>query len=308
MPVPNSQSESFVDAMGRATFDITFIKVDPDFFSYPNSQADGKSLVSQAAESAALSVIDNTPATLSTADKAKTKLTIGLIVSSVSDRFNAITGLANDTRATINEKTSFIQNNIDELVAAPKILQSQMSDLFKTISKEETNINNKIEAYENLYDDVIVHFDDNLRDFVGSIGLIATGNLSGIISATAEATQYGEFKNRNEAADLITYFFNFKNTVNAGFQSIIDGGGMIDYNIQQTVDKVNSDALYYLSSQSFNLSLEKTYILPADLTTIETVYNLYGDTERIGEFIEYNNLIGDEVIVLPRNKEVKYYA
>ncbi len=78
--------------------------------------------------------------------------------------------------------------------------------------------------------------------------------------------------------------------------------------MQRNVNLAISSALNGLIDQALNLPTERVIILDREMTPLDLVWELYGDIERLEEFIEYNNLCGDEILWLTRGREVRWYV
>ena len=71
---------------------------------------------------------------------------------------------------------------------------------------------------------------------------------------------------------------------------------------------VVSNSIQHIIDSSFSLPSRKSIILGEDRQVVELVYELYGNLNRLDEFIVDNNLNYNEIEVIPMGREVAYYV
>ena len=71
---------------------------------------------------------------------------------------------------------------------------------------------------------------------------------------------------------------------------------------------VVSMSIQHIIECSFSLPNRKSIILGEDRQIIELVYELYGNLDKLDEFIIDNNLNYNEIEVIPMGREVAYYV
>lgn len=64
----------------------------------------------------------------------------------------------------------------------------------------------------------------------------------------------------------------------------------------------------YILSVAFSLSSKRTIFLDEDRQILELLSELYGNLDRMDEFIKDNNLNADEIELIPMGREVSYYV
>ena len=67
-------------------------------------------------------------------------------------------------------------------------------------------------------------------------------------------------------------------------------------------------SLRMMLNQSFNLDTRKIIKLGRDRQLVELLYELYGNLDRVDEFIIDNKITYNELIILPMGREVAYYV
>ena len=71
---------------------------------------------------------------------------------------------------------------------------------------------------------------------------------------------------------------------------------------------VVSNSIQHIIDSSFSLPNRKSIILGEDRQVVELVYELYGNLNRLDEFIVDNKLNYNEIEVIPMGREVAYYV
>jgi hypothetical protein len=87
------------------------------------------------------------------------------------------------------------------------------------------------------------------------------------------------------------------------------GVGSIDTGeARQVLLSAVSGTMAYLIVTSFTLGVEKSFKITTPRTAVDLVAELYGGIDRLNEFIDTNNLTGDQIMELPIGLTVRYYA
>lgn len=299
LAVPQSEKRGFVEGMGRATFSVTFIRVSEEQFQYPDSVPDTASLASSAADSATSQVASEAEIDLDENEKKGLAALAETVVEAVSETFGTIANLTDDVKSSIDQAVRDIIDNIDTLVESPAELMQSVLELYRFPAKVETAVQQKIAAYGQLYTSLIDGFISTTAEYGESLRILSSGSIAGILVAANEASQYGTFKTRNQTADSIDALFSLN-------QDAEDLGN--SYELQKAIKESTAIAFNGLVAQSLDLPSEKTYITKGDICPINLVYQLYGDTSRLDEFLEYNDIGDSYLFIIPRGTEVRYYA
>jgi hypothetical protein len=133
---------------------------------------------------------------------------------------------------------------------------------------------------------------------------------SGTTSASAQAAVNTEYENRPQAVlaaeGLLVQMEELAAYRDESYAKVgeIDTGGS-----WQATQQVIAEAAGILVELSFNLAQERSIVIAAPRSIIDLSYELYGVVdEKLDNIINDNSLSGDEIIELPRGKEVVYYV
>lgn len=306
-----SQSESFVENMGRADFSVEFIHC-PTTVAFPvttvqQQETIGNLSADASAASADRFVEDFAP--IDADDLAACKAAVMDTIQDISDGFAAVTNGIDSAAREINNQISAVESQIDELVAAPAQLFDSMQGIYNTVADLPTKIQEKLLSYaaqmESLADRI---FGEPPR--TTSQAALATATSSMIMTATAKSTTVGTTASRQEAvrnADSIE-------AIRTSFQDVVEQSeaAVVGYQADPVAMAALSDTIAKTSDAvlqaSFDLRSERRYVLPAETPVLVLLWKFYGSLDALDEFIESNDLQGDENLMVPAGREVLYYV
>ena len=128
-------------------------------------------------------------------------------------------------------------------------------------------------------------------------------------SDTATASSSPAFKSRSEAVevaesliDLLESLQDFQDARVAN-NSFTDTGGSYEKLVAVVYASVKS-----IINTAFSLPTQRTITLDRDRQVVELVAELYGDLDKIDDFIQENNLNADTIELLPMGTEIVYYV
>ncbi len=303
LPVPKSQKENFVEGVGRADFEIDFIKVDDEIFDYPDALLNHQAEVGANVDAAVDVIAESVPTNLSTAETDGLKGMAQDTVDAVAGAFGALADITAEVRSEIEQVIADVTNNIDTLVDGPANLMREMLRLYRLPARVVGNIQAKISAYKTIFENLVDGYKQTTADFGENIGKMAVGSISGLQIALAEASQYGTFATRNQSGEAMAELVELNASITNGLQDL----GGTDYALQKAIDLSRATSLAGLVIDALNLPAEKKHTLTANQTPLQVVWDLYGYVERLDEFIEFNDLAGDEILWLPAGTKVLYY-
>jgi len=305
----NSQTEGFVEGARRAVFELTAIRVTEESFNYPTSNIDYKTSVSANTDTTATAITQSVPEEITeTRTLAGLKDSILGSLGVITTAFNNIADLADDIRQGIEQTIRDITNTIDILVTAPADLMAAMLRLYRLPGQELIDIQEKLKAYEIIYTSLITGYVDQTTKYGEQFGLISVANISGVNIANSEASTYGSIPTRDNAGQIVESVNLLNGNIKQSIEELEAAGSFaVDYNLSLTMGITVTNAITGLIDQSLNLPAERVEILDRETTPIQFVYEKYGDLEQLELFIEFNNLQGDSILIIPRGKSVRWY-
>jgi len=309
LPIPETQTEQFVDGAGRSVFQITFIRAEETQFDYPTSEIDYPTQVSASVDVTATTITDSLPEEITdTKTLAGLKDNVQAGLDSVVAAFDQITGIADDTRQEINQTVRDIENNIDTLVQAPADLMEAVVKLYRLPAAQIINIQEKLEGYKSIFVTIFDSAVNATAQYGAIFGVVSASNMAAISAANAEAASYGEIPTRNSASNIISDVDDLSKDIREAIEDIEAAGDFSSsYEMSLSLENTITDAIGGLIDQSLNLPAERILILDKEIPAPALVHELYGNLDNLDLFMEYNNLCCDEIVLIPRGREVRYY-
>lgn len=305
----NSQTEGFVEGARRAVFELTAIRVTEESFNYPTSSIDYQTSVSANTDTTATAITDSVPEEITdTRTLAGLKDSVLTTLDAITTGFDNIAGLADDVRQSIEQEIRDITNAIDTLVTAPADLMTAMLRLYRLPGQEIINIQEKLNAYETIYTNLVDGFVDATLKYGVQFGLVSVGNIAAMNAANAEASTYGDIPTRDNAGEIVSSVDSLDGNIKASIEEMEAAGSFaVDYNLSLTMGITVTNAVTGLIDQSLNLPAERIEILDRETTPIQFVYEKYGDLEQLETFIEFNSIQGDAILIMPRGMAIRWY-
>jgi prophage DNA circulation protein len=309
VPVSVTQTEQFVEGAGRATFEVDFVEADEDQFTYPQqARRSPEAISAQAAAAAAAATSAAGEATVDTPGAAEViKDTVLDAIDTVTGAFDEITGITNEIRTAISDQVREITDTIDDLAEAPAGLLGELVTLYRLPSRVITDVIDKINGYSAIFQGLAGAFRDTTAEYGELFSILRGANTAAMLAASSEATADGFIATRADAARIVDTLSG----IEAGAAEIFGELETVDYDMQWAARDAATVALVSLQERALNLPLEQSLTLEADEPVIPLVDRLYGDIGdfdgTIDEFIRYNNLAGDEILIVPAGRTVRWY-
>lgn len=309
LPIPETQSEEFVDGAGRAVFTITFIRADEKQFEYPSVTIDYATQVSANVDSIGTEIASAVPDEITdTKTLSGLTATIQSVTDTVSTAFDQITGITDDIQQQINQTIRDIENNIDALVAAPDDLMESVLELYRLPATLEIDIQEKLNGYKGIYTNLADSLVTQTETYGVQFGTVMVAILCALVGADMEASSYGDTPTRTQAGEIIEDDDEFASDIRESIEDIEAAGGFVaEYQLLLQVEKTITETISGLIDTALDLPTERTEVLDREVTPIQFVYEKYGDLEQLDFFIAYNNLCCNDIILMPRGLEVRYY-
>lgn len=311
VPSTRRQAEDFIEGASRAVFTIEFIKADDKAFDYPKIGAAPELKLSGDVDAAATSITASVEDIEITDPGEKAALRKNALdsVSGFRDGMKKVSAQSSELSRDIQAQARKIEREIDSYILAPADLMTAMLDLYRLPGQIVTDVQTKIAGYVTAYTNLVNGFIGTTEQYGERLGLIAVGQSSAIVTAAAESSGTGAIATRGDAARSIQALAGLYDTV----KTTIDDLGSIgqfqaDYEAQKAVNVAVSLAINSLFERALNLPTEQVQIMEKSISPLEMVYELYGGIDRLDEFIEYNDFQGDEILIIPRGREVRWYA
>jgi hypothetical protein len=337
IPINITQSESFVDGLGRAIFEIEFIEYYPDATKFPESlYSKIKNFINDVT-----GAIDNifqlvdSILTLETELRRIVRTARRIVGSTISEvkrvetRFKGIStrwkedtknnfvsstfDAANKFRVGGREKQDLFNKNLrvfqEYIQENPDLIINEAVKQLNTLARTEQDPNIKVsqiaESYTNTINFIESKFDDeNMNDFEANINGY---NAIAFTLAMTEKLINGNYITRSESILIIDMLSERRERLKIIYDKVIQKNGNLDYDILLQVYNAISLSQRQILNQSLQLPTEKNIILDKDTSPIEMVYSITGNIDRLDELISYNNLQGKNILVIPKGTSIRFY-
>lgn len=198
-----------------------------------------------------------------------------------------------------------INRGIDVLIKDPLTLAFQTQQLINTPARIGGQVSGRLSAYS----DLLASY---LGPSVGRDTQLYNSDLyaSGTIAAAALATTTESYTKRPDAILAAESILAQGDALAAWRDDNFAALGQIDQGGSwQATQELIATAAGALVALSFGLAQERRVILGSARSIIDLTYELYGVVDsKLDDFINDNDLSGDEIIELPQGREVVYYV
>lgn len=252
------------------------------------------------------------------------KEAIRTVSRSLLDRIRAglasLYELSNEINSKVNAIQAAINSTINEFIVGPLALAAQFQQLIQLPALALNSIQRRLEAYRTLAESIFGLTPETVLPRDKNTAAVMELNLSAIMGAGALSLVTGPLDSRQAAIENSEALLSMFQFVNNGLDDVEQLFKDLQAD-QQFLTQTESFALLSaLISQaagdtikaSFDLSIEKRFVLEKARAPIEITIKEYGDLgendSNLDLFNSSNLLQGDELILLPAGKEIVVYV
>jgi prophage DNA circulation protein len=308
-----SRRDDLKTAANQAIIEVTFWETIG--LIYPTSQNDPASDVLAAVNAynlAAAEMFDETTSLDSAVEQATLKSSYTALLDSVSAGLQGVADTQDNVRKQFDAIVDSVNLGIDILIDQPLTLASQTTQLIQAPARALTSIQARLDSYRNLAAIIISGgvtsqgLDSSNSNTFHTKDLYASTYVTGSIVSVIN-NQFNTKTEALEAAeDILAQLDDVVNWRDDNYQSLgeVDTGEAY----QQLQDAAALTA-GFLVSISFSLKQERTLVLDRARTIVDLVGELYGSVDdQLDFFINSNDLIGSEILELPRGRSIVYFV
>lgn len=242
-------------------------------------------------------------------------------VDDMNDFFKDIAAKEAAINTAFDAQFLSVKSTIDNVNEEPLEFASNLTVFVSTPSRVAVNINDRINNYIGLLDNTIERYSYTSQELLAAVknqGTLAALTSFSILSAMCQASVSDA--SYNARADVLLVADNITDS----HDRVID---MIDEYLDElgneedpadrrlelseamnTLNDLVSLTISRLFEIAFTLRQERFITLEREYATVELTHKLYGYSDVNLDFlIETNQIKGDEIYLLPQNKEVVYY-
>lgn len=217
-----------------------------------------------------------------------------------------------------------LENSLDDFINNKLTVARQIIRLTKLPGRISTRALAKIEGYTYMMSEIMRVYTKNPigignveNQFIATrltLETAITSIVSGVAltaeeGVTSTAKEGGAFFSRSDAVESATTLLEFFDKIIVFCDDKIEKNLFVDIaEGYEQMYKVVSGGTQFIIDSSFSLPTQRIIRLGRDRNIIELLTELYGNVNRIDEFIVDNNLTIDDIEILSMGKEVKYYV
>ena len=309
------RSDKLKTGANETAFDIKFVETISNL--YPSAQVDQQAQADLASDSFDNNKSEEFAGEISIASATEAQSLISESKDLLGKFKSGLDTLAQgqaSLQKEMNDIFNSINNGIDDLIGDPLTLAFQTIQLVKTAVNSTALIEDKLDAYGDLLNDIISP-DSTVNKTYNSEGANSVQNqdlyAASNVSAMVDCIVAEDFNTREQAllaaTELNEYFFNYmtwKERNYASVETLDTGGGYSDLQNQVSI------ASSLIIDLAFSLKRQKTVLLDRDMFIVDFTYRYFNTTDNsdIEEVIILNNLNNSDIWTLPKGKLMKYYV
>lgn len=312
VPLTWKQSETFVDGMGRAEFEVEFARTDETLFPISEKaielqMADSLDAISESA-SGGFAAYD--PENAMDAAASKAVLTDGL--TRFRTQMQAIVAQNAEVATEFDRVFASVVDGFDTVILDPSAAAASVISLMRLPATVESGITAKINGYSAVVDSLAASFDLSS----GAQAMMAVLQLLGLGLGLADSATVGSLADREDAADAAGATQDATTALVEAVEAVeaAVSGYMTDAAIMAALRAALAQAAALLLEKAFSLRAARRVTLTRDSTPLDLVYELLAPESAeemetaLDEFIAQNRLAGDMILMVPAGTEVAYYA
>lgn len=306
-PTTWTQTEGFVEGMGRATFAVEFIRVDRTA-KFPTTgndagaqlQADVDAAASSATDGYAANGTPETPGDIATVTAKSSDL-----FTVIGDTLRGLASGAEDLGAQFEADLATALGSVDALVADPATLAEAVMSLARAPAVAVMGIGDKVRSYQTLVESIGLSTVNTYAE-----AELMLMSLAGGCAGACEATLTGDLGTRADAVESADLIDEILETLRLTLEAAQEIGWAPEADTVAALEEMLARARARLLEASFSLKVERRLILSGSSDPCSMVKKLYGtfsDT-LLEQFILDNDLSDDEFFMIPMGREVVWYA
>lgn len=220
--------------------------------------------------------------------------------ATTSEDYESVINLGNEAVNNINDASAFIRST-SNLLRSPARFYNSI----------ETRVNFLKESFNELVN--IFNTDQNYYENAGA--QLVTSICQAAVTLSSEISEEQDrddlpqdYRTRSQVIisinDVLETFDNYLNLLNQNQAN----GYLPNYEVIRSLYDTVSKTIGQLFIFAQNALQQRNYILPNDMTLITLVHRLFGNLDNISEFAEYNDITIQEILIIPKDREVIYFV
>ena len=306
LPISWTQAENLVGGVGRVDFSIEFIRA-REQSGFPLTAVSWAESIASLLEDAATAADRFAENLFDPETASDLALIIDAAVDAIDSFGDAMTEIVADSyelAASLSKAVRDFEYRIDTLIGAPFSLFQAVTAIARIPSEAPGRLASKLDAYAGQIAREGATVPTSKSAAVASVQRL-TAFYAGVIAGSLTGT----ISSRQEAVALSESLAAMTTTVQAGAE--LAEATIPEYRppveVLAALAEAAALARESLLERAYSLPSERRMTLATERTPLDLVFDLYGDIDRVDEFIEANNLQGEAIIMIPAGTEVVYY-
>ena len=298
--------DDLVSAAGQAVFEFDFLETNS--LIYPAPVADVQGVISeqlQAADDAQAAQFGSAFLEGVATTLADLRSRYNRALGTVSATLAPVVATVETAQRAFDQIQSSINRGIDVLIGQPLTLAYQTLQLIKTPARIAGQVTARLDAYQSLAQSFTSRTPVN-RTALYNEDLFAQATTT----AMAQAAVNTAFTRRPDAVlaaeQVLAQMDQLAQWRDEAFEVL---GEVDDGAAWQATQELLATVAGALVDQSFDLAAKRAIVLTRPRTIIDVCFEVYGSVDdMLDQFLLDNDFSGDELIEIPRGREVVFYA
>ena len=212
------------------------------------------------------------------------------------------------------------QAGLEDVIAADELDAGSLAGNLRGIIQIPTlgsdDIQDLIERLEDLINTIIAGLPTGTTKIDANRAMTSETSMGFALGAACRVVSMGTLLTRAEAVETAQKLLDLLDEITRALDEIQEQFEELRADLQyyaqtssyQSAMDVVAAAVTFLLATAFNLAVEKRYFLAEPKTPIQIVIEEFGDDDRLDEFISWNKLSGEKILLLPAGYEVVLYV
>lgn len=314
LPLTFLQTEAFVDGMRRANFQVDFVRTGD--LQFPASSVQVESQIDIGLDDFEDDAATALGEQIAPEDALETAAVRGEMLSAgeeLDTRMSEIVAENEERAESFRRGISDFQADIDDLVAEPAAMAQSYLELARLPGRSGAAILTKIKSFGGLIESLAAGGSPGSPAEAAALVLQLFGALSGLAESGISGEEPPNRTAAIESSEAVGDALETAITAIEAIEAAVDGYAA-PIELLPTLQGLVGQVSALLLERSFGLAIEQHLVLDGDRTPLNLVYELIKPQTAeeletaLDDFIEQNNLQGDEILLIPRGREVVFYG
>jgi len=241
--------------------------------------------------------------------------------ATIQQRLASLAQTSGEILASFNAKINEIETALDNTVIDISQVGSAIQQAIALPANISTDFNTRFQTYKKMTDDIFNLAPEGTEPEDRNIVLVQELVLSSIMITNATIGTSSKFRTRQEA-------INAANAIREQFNAITANLDAVQTNFKDQflaeqyfsnsasyteLADITSKAIQFIRKNAFDLSVEKRVKITNPVSIMRFIIEEYGSDmkdidQTLNDFIDYNKLNGEEILLLPAGREVVVYG